>query len=118
MPSIFDEEDDPKRDDPPIVMADYQPASAEENIRRSGLAYSAGIVFFGSVAFMLMLGWGADWVLGSWPVGLIVGIVLGSIIGFVQFFRITAKIFPSKTDGPAVRPLMSDRKDDDGEPPI
>lgn len=118
MPSIFDTEEEQKRDnDPPIVMAEYQPETTAENTRRSGLAYTAGIVFFGSVAFTLLLGWGADLLFGSSPWGLVIGIVLGSIIGFLQFFRITSQIFGSKKDGPAVRPLMSDRKDDENQPP-
>ena len=60
---------------------------------------------------MLFLGWGADLLLGSSPWGLVGGIVLGAVIGFVQFFRITSQIFTTKKDGPAVRPLMS--RDDD-----
>jgi F0F1-type ATP synthase assembly protein I len=32
-------------------------------------------------------------VLGSSPWGIVAGIVLGSLIGFVQFFRITSQIF-------------------------
>jgi F0F1-type ATP synthase assembly protein I len=106
MPGIFDEDDEPKPELEMIRPVDYEPESAGENARRSGLAYSAGIVFFGSVAFMLLLGWGADLLLGSSPWGLVVGIVLGSIIGFAQFFRITSRIFKSRGDGPAVHPLM------------
>ena len=37
---------------------------------------------------MLILGWGADLLLGSAPWGIVGGIVLGSLIGFIQFFRI------------------------------
>ena len=67
--------------------------SAAESIRRSGMAWSAGIAFFAAVVFMLILGWGADVLLGSSPWGIVGGIILGSIIGFVQFFRITSQIF-------------------------
>jgi F0F1-type ATP synthase assembly protein I len=42
-------------------------SSPEETARRSGLAFSAGIVFFSSVVFMLFLGWIADWLMGSSP---------------------------------------------------
>jgi F0F1-type ATP synthase assembly protein I len=42
---------------------------------------------------MLILGWGADLLLGSAPWGVVVGIVLGSVIGFVQLFRISSQIF-------------------------
>ena len=70
-----------------------EPESMAETVRRSGLAWSAGIAFFGAVVFMLILGWGADLLLGSSPWGIVVGIVIGSVIGFVQFFRITSQIF-------------------------
>lgn len=67
--------------------------------RRTGLAWSAAIALFGSVAFMLALGWIADVLLGSSPWGIVVGIVVGSVIGFLQFFRVTARINnPSAAD--------------------
>lgn len=95
--------------EPPFVPVVYTPESAEETIRQTGLAWSAGIVFFGSVAFMLFLGWLADLVLGSSPWGIVAGVVLGSIIGFIQFFRISSQIFaPKKSEH---RPLLS--RDDD-----
>ena len=67
--------------------------STAETIRQSGLAYSAAIVLFGSVVFTMILGWFADLLLGSSPWGIVGGIVLGGIIGFIQFFRITSQIF-------------------------
>ncbi len=85
-----------------------QPISVEEGSRRSGLAFSAGIVFFSSVVFMLFLGWIADLLVGSSPWGLVGGIVLGSIIGFIQFFRITSQIFNTKKSESAMRPLLMD----------
>src|SRR4030095_12325179 len=63
---------------PPLEVP---PSSSEETARRSGLAFSAGIVFFSSVVFMLFLGWIADWLIGSSPWGLVGGIILGSVIG-------------------------------------
>ena len=84
--SLFDTEESP------TVQA-AQEDSIAETARRSGLAYSAGIAFFAAVVFMLILGWGADLLLGTRPFGIVVGIVLGSIIGFIQFFRITSQIF-------------------------
>ncbi|HEX6124264.1 MAG TPA: AtpZ/AtpI family protein [Pyrinomonadaceae bacterium] len=71
----------------------HEPESAAENMRRSGLAYSAGIAFSAAVIFMLILGWGADVLFGTSPWGIVGGIILGSVIGFVQFFRITSQIF-------------------------
>ena len=91
----------------------YQPDTVEETARKSGLAYSIGIVFFVSIAFMLLLGWGADLVLGSKPWGIVGGIVLGAIIGFIQVFRITSQIFASEDKKTAIRPLLSDRDDEE-----
>jgi F0F1-type ATP synthase assembly protein I len=79
------------------VLLPYAPDSLAETTRKTGLAWTAGIVFFGSVAFMLVLGWIADVVLGSSPWGIVVGIVLGSVIGFMQFFRITSRILSHPT---------------------
>ena len=89
--SLFDE---PLRPDSgSFVPANSEPQSVAETVRQSGLAYSAGIVLFASVAFMLVIGWGADVLFGSSPWGIVSGIVLGALIGFVQFFRITSQIF-------------------------
>ena len=76
-----------------IFQTDYTPPTTAETIRGSGLAWSAGIVLFGSVVFMMIFGWFADLLLGSSPWGLIGGIVLGGIIGIIQLFRISAQIY-------------------------
>ncbi len=78
---------------PTIFQSEYKPETAGETIRQSGLAYSAAIVLFASIVFMLVLGWFADLLLGSSPWGIVGGILLGAIIGFVQLFRITSQIF-------------------------
>ncbi|MFN0279471.1 MAG: hypothetical protein ACKVRN_12880 [Pyrinomonadaceae bacterium] len=91
--------------------ADYQQENVDETARRGGLAWSAGIVFFSSVAFMLLFGWVVDYLLQISPWGIVGGIILGSIIGFIQFFRISSQIFnPEKTES-KLRPLMP--RDDD-----
>lgn len=89
-----------KRSDKPFTSTES--LSTADAVRKSGLAYSAGIAFFASVVFMLVIGWGADLLFGSSPWGIVLGIVLGSIIGFVQFFRLTSQIFKddNKTDEP------------------
>ncbi len=84
----------------------YKPETADETARRGSLAWSAGIVFFSSVAFMLLFGWVVDYLLQVSPWGIVGGIILGSIIGFIQFFRISSQIFnPSKAES-SMRPLM------------
>ena len=95
----------------PVEYVPFRPESVDETNRRGGLAWSAGIVFFSSIVFMLFVGWGADWVFQSSPWGLVIGIVLGSIIGFIQFFRISSQIFnPSKSES-SIQPFMP--RDDD-----
>jgi len=96
-----------------FIPEPFTPESTDETIRRSGLAYSIGIVFVVSVAFMLLLGWIADWMFGTKPWGLVGGIVLGSIIGFVQVVRISSRIFNPSKNGPAISPLMSHAIDDE-----
>lgn len=75
---------------------DYDAGAGEtvaETARRSGLAFSAGVAFFGSVVFMMVIGWFADLLFGSTPWGIVGGIVLGSMIGFIQLFRLSSQIF-------------------------
>ena len=64
----------------------------EETARKSGIAYVAAFTLFISVAVMLGLGWVLDRWLGTAPWLLIAGIVLGSIVGFYQFIRLTSKL--------------------------
>jgi hypothetical protein len=89
--SFEDEERKPKPE--PFVLSEAPPESYAETVRKSGLAWSAGIAFFGSVVFLMIIGWIADVLLGSSPWGIVGGIVVGSLLGFVQFFRITSQIF-------------------------
>jgi len=97
--------------DEPYILSTAPPESTADTIRKSGLAYSAGIAFFASVVFMLVIGWGADLLFGSSPWGIVGGIVLGSIIGFIQFFRITSQIFTPNKKMDSGRTLLS--HDDD-----
>jgi F0F1-type ATP synthase assembly protein I len=105
--SILSAEEDPK-----VPQTDYPagpPETMAETVRRSGLAYSAGISLFASVVFMLVIGWGADLLLGTSPWGIVFGIVLCAIIGFVQFFRITSRIFKQESSGPDPNPLFHNK---------
>lgn len=90
----------------PVEYVPYQPETMDEDVRRGGLAWSAGIVFFSSIVFMLFIGWGADLVFQSKPWGIVAGIVLGSILGFIQFFRISSQIINPKNSKPTIQPLM------------
>jgi hypothetical protein len=70
-----------------------QSLSTAETLRQSGLAWSAAIGLFGSIVFMLILGWIFDTLTGASPFGIIVGIIIGAGVGFYQFFRVTSQIF-------------------------
>lgn len=78
--------------EPLLFQTSYKPDSQAETIRKSGLAYSAGLVLAGSIIFLLIVGWILDSFLGTSPWCLVGGIVVGSILGFYQFFRLTSKI--------------------------
>lgn len=111
---IFSQPAQPKFETPfdaPFVPVAYTPETLDESVRQRGLAFSIGIVFFFSVAFMLALGWFADLLFGSAPWGIVIGIVLGTVIGFLQFFRITSQIFKNSCDTPKQNPLSSHRDD-------
>lgn len=84
------------RQEPTLFQTDYKPESQAETMRNSGLAYAAAITLFGAVVFMMVIGWFADLLLGSSPWGIVVGIVLGATIGFIQFFRLTSQILKNK----------------------
>jgi F0F1-type ATP synthase assembly protein I len=104
---------DESRHDEPVLSSIYEPESQAESSRRMGLGYAAGVTFFATVAFMLFIGWGADLLLGTKPWGIVVGIVLGAVMAFIQFFRITNRIYQKPKDLPAVKPLSASTDDDE-----
>jgi F0F1-type ATP synthase assembly protein I len=88
----------PRREEKPMFQTEFKPESLAETARKSGLAYAAGISLFGSIVFLMGLGWFVDLLLGTSPWGIVGGIVLGSVIGFIQFFRITSQILKDNKD--------------------
>lgn len=116
MQSLFEDDDsapdrsaanDGEPPEEPVILASYKPPSTAESVRRIGLAWSAGIAFGGAIIFMAFLGWLVDLLAGISPWGIVGGIIFGSIIGFLQFFRITSQIFGKPRSIPAEHPLMS-----------
>lgn len=96
MLSVFDTEgdaDSEKHDPEPFILSEAKPETNAEIIRRSGIAWSMGIAFFASVVFTMILGWGADLLLGTAPWGVVAGIVLGALVGFMQIFRLSSQTF-------------------------
>ena len=64
----------------------------DEN-RKTGFAYAAGLTLFASVASFCALGWLLDKWLGTDPWLLIGGIVLGSAAGLFEFVRLSSKTY-------------------------
>ena len=67
-------------------------ADQDEN-RKSGFAYAAGITLFASVVSFCGIGYLLDRWLGSEPWLLVVGIVLGSAVGLFEFIRLSSKTY-------------------------
>lgn len=65
---------------------------ARETTRKSGIAYAAGFSLFASVVTLCGLGWALDRWLGTSPWLLVIGLMLGAIVGFYQFVRLTSKL--------------------------
>ncbi len=97
-PETINEVNEKTNHEPVLFKMPFEPESTAETVRKSGLAWSAAIALFGSVVFCLVIGWFADLLLGTSPWGIVVGIVLGSLIGFFQFFRMTSQILKNKND--------------------
>jgi len=64
----------------------------EETNRKSGIAYAAALTLFVSVATMCGVGWLLDRWLGTRPWLMVVGLILGAVAGFYEFFRLTSKL--------------------------
>jgi len=67
--------------------------SDQDENRKSGFAYAAGITLFASVAAFCALGWLLDKWLDTGPWLLVGGIVLGSAVGLFEFVRISSKTY-------------------------
>ncbi len=63
----------------------------EEN-RKSGFAYAAGLTLFAAVIGLGGVGWMLDRWFETAPWLLVAGLVLGAIVGFYQFIRLTSKL--------------------------
>lgn len=97
-----------------VISKDFEPVSKGEGIRNMGMAWSAAIALFGAVVIMLIIGWFVDLLLGTSPWGIVVGILFGAVIGFVQFFRITSNITnpkPNDFDKVSLRNNLEDVKE-------
>jgi F0F1-type ATP synthase assembly protein I len=64
----------------------------QEN-RKAGFAYAAGVALFASVVTFCAAGWLIDKWFHTDPWGLIIGIVLGSAAGLYEFVRLSSKTY-------------------------
>ena len=67
--------------------------SDQDENRKTGFAYAAGIALFASVATFCAAGWFIDKWFNTGPWGLISGIVLGSAAGLYEFVRLSSKTY-------------------------
>jgi ATP synthase protein I len=67
--------------------------SNQDESRKAGFAYAAGLTLFASVAAFTGVGWMLDKWLGTQPWCLIGGIVLGSAAGLYEFVRLSSKTY-------------------------
>lgn len=65
----------------------------QEQNRKSGFAYAAGITLFASVVTFCGAGYLLDRWLGTEPWLLVLGIVLGSALGLFEFVRLSSKTY-------------------------
>jgi F0F1-type ATP synthase assembly protein I len=59
---------------------------------KSGVVYGAVLSLAMSIVSCLLVGWALDRWLGTSPWLIVVGIVLGSVVGFMQFIRLMSRV--------------------------
>lgn len=69
------------------------PKPNQDENRKAGFAYAAGLVLFASVAAFTGLGWMLDKWLDTQPWCLVGGIVIGSAAGLFEFVRLSSKTY-------------------------
>jgi ATP synthase protein I len=69
------------------------PESDQDQNRKTGFAYAAGITLFASVATFCGVGYLLDRWFGTEPWLLIAGIVIGSAVGLFEFVRLSSKTY-------------------------
>ncbi|HYO99922.1 MAG TPA: AtpZ/AtpI family protein [Pyrinomonadaceae bacterium] len=65
----------------------------EQNVTgKSGVVYGAVMSLAMSIVSCLFVGWLLDHWLGTSPWLIVAGIVLGSVVGFMQFIRLMSRV--------------------------
>jgi ATP synthase protein I len=65
----------------------------QDETRKAGIAYAAGLALFTSVAAFCGAGWLVDKWFKTEPWGLVIGIILGSAVGLFEFIRLSSKTY-------------------------
>lgn len=74
-----------------LYQPDTHPESQAETIRKSSLAYGAVTALIGGILIFMGIGWAIDKYFQTAPWGIVIGIILGAIVGFYQFIRLTSQ---------------------------
>ena len=69
------------------------PETNQDENRKTGFAYAAGITLFASVAAFCAIGYFLDKWFGTQPWLLVAGIVIGSAAGLFEFVRLSSKTY-------------------------
>jgi F0F1-type ATP synthase assembly protein I len=90
------ETDEEKEFEKDVKDGFYKPDEHAESIgetnRKSGMAYGAVTLLVAAILVFLGIGWLIDGYFHTSPFFLVVGIILGTIIGFYQFYKISSQI--------------------------
>ncbi len=57
-------------------------------VHETSRGFDNGYDFFGSLLAGFLLGYGADWLFDSAPIGVIIGIVIGAAAGFYKLYMV------------------------------
>jgi len=76
-----------------MALGQMTPKQDQDENRKSGFAYAAGIALFASVAAFCVAGYFLDKWFGTQPWLLVAGIVVGSAAGLFEFVRLSSKTY-------------------------
>ncbi len=74
-----------------FYQTDKNAESEVETNRKGIMAYGALTTLIGAILVFMAIGWLIDYKFLTSPWGIVSGILFGSVIGFYQFIRISAK---------------------------
>jgi F0F1-type ATP synthase assembly protein I len=63
--------------------------------------FAAGLRFAGGIVLFVLLGWALDRWLGTTPLGIVVGTIVGSVLSFLSIYRELVTDQDVDADGPS-----------------